>query len=124
MTTLTAINDLMFDEFTIHRVLIVGPLRIARDVWPEELRKWDHLKNLTCSVAVGTVTERRRALQKQADIYIVNRENLVWLWKNCRLDFDMVVMDELSSFKNPQAQRFKAMKALRPKVKRDRKSVV
>ena len=118
MTTLTAINDLMFDEFTIHRVLIVGPLRIARDVWPEELRKWDHLKNLTCSVAVGTVTERRRALQKQADIYIVNRENLVWLWKNCRLDFDMVVMDELSSFKNPQAQRFKAMKALRPKVKR------
>lgn len=118
VTTLTAIRDLMYDSFEVHRVLVVAPLRVARDTWPEEIRKWDHLKDLTCSVAVGTVTERRRALQKQADIYIVNRENLVWLWKNCRLDFDMVVLDELSSFKNQQAQRFKAMKALRPKVKR------
>lgn len=118
VTTLTAIRDLMYDSFEVHRVLVVAPLRVARDTWPEEIRKWDHLKDLTCSVAVGTVTERRRALQKQADIYIVNRENLVWLWKHCRLEFDMVVLDELSSFKNPQAQRFKAMKALRPKVKR------
>ncbi len=118
VTTLTAIRDLMFDSFEVHRVLVVAPLRVARDTWPEEIRKWDHLKDLTCSVAVGTVTERRRALQKQADIYIVNRENLVWLWKHCRMEFDMVVLDELSSFKNPQAQRFKAMKALRPKVKR------
>lgn len=118
VTTLTAIQDLMFDSFEVHRVLVVAPLRVARDTWPGEIRKWDHLKDLTCSVAVGTVTERRRALQKQADIYIVNRENLVWLWKNCRMEFDMVVLDELSSFKNQQAQRFKAMKALRPKVKR------
>lgn len=118
VTTLTAIRDLMYDSFEVHRVLVVAPLRVARDTWPEEIRKWDHLKDLTCSVAVGTVTERRRALQKQADIYIVNRENLVWLWKHCRMEFDMVVLDELSSFKNPQAQRFKAMKALRPKVKR------
>lgn len=118
VTTLTAIRDLMYDSFEVHRVLVVAPLRVARDTWPEEIRKWDHLKELTCSVAVGTVTERRRALQKQADIYIVNRENLVWLWKHCRMEFDMVVLDELSSFKNPQAQRFKAMKALRPKVKR------
>ncbi|WP_419196759.1 SNF2-related protein, partial [Acidaminococcus fermentans] len=117
-TTLTAIRDLMYDSFEVHRVLIVGPLRVARDTWPEEIRKWDHLKDLTCSVVVGSVTERRRALQKPADLYIVNRENLVWLCKNCRLDFDMVVLDELSSFKNQQAQRFKAMKALRPKVKR------
>ena len=118
MTTLTAIRDLMYDSFEVHRVLIVGPLRVARDTWPEEIRKWDHLKDLTCSVVVGSVTERRRALQKPADLYIVNRENLVWLCKNCRLEFDMVVLDELSSFKNQQAQRFKAMKALRPKVKR------
>jgi SNF2 family DNA or RNA helicase len=118
VTTLTAIRDLMYDSFEVHRVLVVAPLRVARDTWPEEIRKWDHLKDLTCSVALGTVTERRRALQKQADIYIVNRENLVWLWKNCRMEFDMVVLDELSSFKNQQAQRFKAMKALRPKVKR------
>ena len=118
VTTLTAIRDLMQDTFEVQRVLVVAPLRVARDTWPEEIRKWDHLKGLTCSVVVGTVTERRRALQKAADIYIVNRENLVWLWKNCRMEFDMVVLDELSSFKNPQAQRFKAMKALRPKVKR------
>lgn len=118
VTTLTAIRDLMQDTFEVQRVLVVAPFRVARDTWPEEIRKWDHLKDLTCSVVVGTVTERRRALQKPADIYIVNRENLVWLSRNCRLDFDMVVLDELSSFKNPQAQRFKAMKALRPKVKR------
>lgn len=118
VTTLTAIRDLMQDTFEVQRVLVVAPLRVARDTWPEEIRKWDHLKDLTCSVVVGTVTERRRALQKAADIYIVNRENLVWLSRNCRLDFDMVVLDELSSFKNPQAQRFKAMKVLRPKVKR------
>ena len=95
MTTLTAIRDLMYDSFEVHRVLVVAPLRVARDTWPEEIRKWDHLKDLTCSIVVGTVTERRRALQKPAEIYIVNRENLVWLWKNCRLDFDMVVLDEL-----------------------------
>ena len=90
VTTLTAIRDLMYDSFEVHRVLVVAPLRVARDTWPEEIRKWDHLKDLSCSVAVGTVTERRRALQKQADIYIVNRENLVWLWKHCRMEFDMV----------------------------------
>lgn len=118
VTTLTAIRDLMQDTFEVQRVLVVAPLRVARDTWPEEIRKWDHLKDLTCSVVVGSVTERRRALQKAADIYIVNRENLVWLSRNCRMDFDMVVLDELSSFKNHGSQRFKAMKALRPKVKR------
>ena len=118
VTTLTAIRDLMQDTFEVQKVLVVAPLRVARDTWPDEIRKWDHLKNLTCSVVVGTVTERRRALQKVADIYIVNRENLVWLWKDCRLEFDMVVLDELSSFKNHGSQRFKAMKTLRPKVKR------
>lgn len=118
VTTLTAIRDLMYDTFEVKRVLVVAPLRVARDTWPEEIRKWDHLKDLTCSVVVGSVTERWRALQKKADIYIVNRENLAWLYENSRLDFDMVVLDELSSFKNHQSKRFRAMKALRPKVKR------
>ncbi len=118
VTTLTAIRDLMYDTFEIQRVLVVAPLRVARDTWPEEIRKWDHLKELTCSVVVGNMVERRRALQKEADIYIVNRENLAWLYQNSRLDFDMVVLDELSSFKNAQSKRFKAMKAMRPKVKR------
>ncbi len=118
VTTLTAIRDLMYDTFEVKRVLVVAPLRVARDTWPEEIRKWDHLKDLTCSVVVGSVAERRRALQKKADIYIVNRENLVWLYENSRLDFDMVVLDELSSFKNHQSKRFRAMKALRPNVKR------
>ncbi|MCI5532390.1 MAG: DEAD/DEAH box helicase [Caecibacter massiliensis] len=118
VTTLTAIRDLMYDTFEIQRVLVVAPLRVARDTWPEEIRKWDHLKELTCSVVVGNMVERRRALQKEADIYIVNRENLAWLYQNSRLDFDMVVLDELSSFKNTQSKRFKAMKAMRPKVKR------
>ena len=118
VTTLTAIRDLMYDTFEVRRVLVVAPLRVARDTWPDELRKWDHLKDLTCSVVVGSVAERRRALQKKADIYIVNRENLVWLYENSRLDFDMVILDELSSFKNRQSKRFRAMKALRPKVKR------
>lgn len=118
VTTLTAIRDLMYDTFEVRRVLVVAPLRVARDTWPEEIRKWDHLKDLTCSVVVGTVAERRRALQKEADIYIVNRENLAWLYQNSRLDFDMVVLDELSSFKNAKSKRFKAMKAMRPEVKR------
>lgn len=118
VTTLTAIRDLMYDTFEVKRVLVVAPLRVARDTWPEEIRKWDHLKDLTCSVVVGSVAERRRALQKKADIYIVNRENLVWLYEHCKMPFDMVVLDELSSFKNHQAKQFRAIKALRPKVKR------
>ena len=118
VTTLTAIRDLMYDAFEVKRVLVVAPLRVARDTWPYELRKWNHLKELTCSVVVGTVAERRRALQQDADIYIVNRENLAWLYENSRLDFDMVVLDELSSFKNHQSKRFRAMKAMRHKVKR------
>ena len=118
VTTLTAIRDLMYDTFEVQRVLVVAPLRVARDTWPDEIKKWDHLKCLTCSVVVGSVAERRRALQQDADIYIVNRENLAWLYENSRLDFDMVVLDELSSFKNYQSKRFRAMKALRPRVKR------
>lgn len=118
VTTLTAIRDLMYDTFEVERVLVIAPLRVARDTWPEELRKWNHLKCLTCSVVIGSAAERRRALQKKADIYIVNRENLAWLYENSNLSFDMVVLDELSSFKNHQSKRFKVMKSMRPKVKR------
>ena len=115
--TLTAINDLIYDEFSVKKILVVCPLRVC-NVWRDEIKHWDHLRNLTCSLVNGTATERRRALQKQADIYIVNRENLVWFYEHCEMSFDMVVLDELSSFKNHQAKRFKAIKAMRPKVKR------
>lgn len=115
--TLTAINDLIYDEFSVKKILVVCPLRVC-NVWRDEIKHWDHLRNLTCSLVNGTATERRRALQKQADIYIVNRENLVWFYEHCEMSFDMVVLDELSSFKNHQSKRFRAIKALRPNVKR------
>ncbi len=118
--TLTAINDLLFDSFEVHKVLIIAPLRVARDTWAAEIKKWEHLRNLIYSVAVGTVEERRSALQRKADIYIINRENVQWLVESSGIsfDFDMVVIDELSSFKNHQAKRFRALMKVRPKVKR------
>ena len=118
--TLTAINDLLLDEFEIHKVLIVAPLRVAKNTWPSEIQKWDHLKNLTFSVVVGTPDERSQALRKKADIYIINRENLQWLIdeSGVKFDFDTVVLDELSSFKNNRAKRFKAMLSVRPRVRR------
>lgn len=118
--TLTAVNNLLFDSFDVHRVLIIGPLRVARTTWPDEIRKWDHLSDLQYSVVVGTVSERKAALEKQADIYIINRENVQWLIEESGypFDFDMVVVDELSSFKNHQSKRFKALMKVRPRVKR------
>ena len=116
--SLTAINDLMFDSFEVHKILIIAPLRVARFSWGAEIRKWDHLKNLRYSIIVGTEKERRAALQQKADIYIINRENLPWLIENSKFDYDMVVVDELSSFKNYQAKRFKALMKVRPSVKR------
>jgi len=116
--SLTAINELMFDSFDVHKVLIIAPLRVARFSWGAEIRKWDHLKNLRYSIVVGTKKERRAALQHKADIYIINRENLPWLIENSRFDYDMVVVDELSSFKNHQAKRFKALMKVRPQVRR------
>lgn len=117
---LTAINDLLFDCFEAHKVLVVAPLRVARDTWPAETEKWDHLQDLICSVAVGTEAERRAALSKPADIYIINRENIQWLIDESGLpfDFDTVIIDELSSFKNHQAKRFKSLMKVRPKIKR------
>lgn len=116
--TLTAINDLLFDSFDVHKVLVIAPLRVARDTWKAELAKWDHLDGLTCSVAVGTEAERRTALSAKADIYIINRENVQWLVENFTFDFDMVVIDELSSFKSHQSKRFRSLMQVRPLVKR------
>ena len=118
--TLTAINDLLFDSFEIHKVLVVAPLRVARDTWSAEIEKWEHLKNLRYSVVVGTAQERISALSAPADIYIINRENIQWLVEESgfTFDFDMAVIDELSSFKNHQSKRFKAFMQIRPKLKR------
>ena len=118
--TLTAINDLLFDSFEVHKVLVVAPLRVARDIWSAEIEKWEHLKNLRYSVVVGTAQERISALCAPADIYIINRENIQWLVEESGLpfDFDMAVIDELSSFKNHQSKRFRAFMKSRPKLKR------
>lgn len=118
--TLSAIFDLLLDSFQIRKVLVIAPLRVARDTWPVEIEKWDHLKGLIYSVAVGSEQERKAALVKRADIYIINRENVDWLVNRSRLpfDYDMVVIDELSSFKSHQAKRFKSLIKVRPLVKR------
>ena len=118
--TLTALNNLLFDSFEVRRILVIAPLRVARNTWGAEIEKWDHLDSLQYSVAVGTETERLSALRKPADIYLINRENVQWLITESGIpfDFDMVVIDELSSFKNHQTKRFKALMKVRPKVKR------
>lgn len=118
--TLTAINDLIYDSFSVHKVLIVAPLRVARDTWKNEVNKWDHLKNLKISVAVGNETERRMAFTRPAHIYIINRENCQWLVEKSGipLDFDMLVIDELSSFKNHLSKRAKALMKIRPRIQR------
>ena len=117
---LTAIADLLFDSFEAHRILVVAPLRVARDTWPAEISKWQHLKHLTYAVAVGTVKERKAALSAGADITIINRENLGWLIDSSgyEFDYDMVIIDELSSFKNHKSKRFQSLMKVRPKVKR------
>ena len=118
--TLTAIDNLMFDSFLVSRVLVIAPLRVARDTWPAEAKKWDHLSGLRISVAVGNEEERRMALTGDADVYVINRENVQWLVEKSGVPWkwDMLVVDELSSFKNPQAKRFKALMKIRGKIKR------
>lgn len=117
---LTALNYLMFESFEVQKVLIIAPLRVARNTWSDEIRKWDHLNGLRYSIAVGTAAERRKALMADADIYIINRENVPWLVEKSGLpfDYDCVIVDELSSFKNWQAKRFKALMKVRPKIRR------
>ncbi|MCI5598199.1 MAG: SNF2-related protein, partial [Ruminococcus sp.] len=117
--TLTAVNELLFDSFEIHKVLTICPLRVARNTWCDEIKKWDHLSNIKYSIVVGTEKERISALNEKADIYIINRENVDWLVNKSgyKFDFDMIVIDELSSFKNHQSKRFKSLMKIRPKVK-------
>lgn len=116
--TLTALWQLALDSFDVSRVLVIAPKRVAEDTWPKELAKWEHLTGLTFSLVLGSAAERKAALQRKAFLYIINRENVAWLVKNHYWDFDMVVIDELSSFKSNKAERFKAMKKVRPTVTR------
>ena len=118
--TLTAIKNLCLDTFEVQKILVIAPLRVARDTWKAELEKWEHLRCIKYSVAVGTEAERKAALQKPANLYIINRENVGWLIEQSGLpfDYDMVVIDELSSFKSHQAKRFRSLMKVRPTVKR------
>lgn len=118
--TLTAILELCLERFEVGRVLVIAPLRVARDTWPTEIQKWDHLKDLTYSVAVGTARERRAALRQKTFVHIINRENVQWLIEDSGIpwQYDMVVIDELSSFKSHQSKRFKSLMKAHPGVKR------
>ena len=121
--SLTAILDLMFDSFEVGKVLVIAPLRVAKTVWPEERETWEHASFLQMSVMVGSAKQREAALHTPADIYVINRENVKWLTDYLEKHkipwpFDMVVIDELSSFKNHQSQRWKALRKVRPKIKR------
>lgn len=118
--TLTAIYELMLNRFEVQKVLVIAPLRVARDTWPAEIEKWEHLTGLTYSVAIGTEAERLAALRRPAHLYLINRENVDWLITKSGIpfDFDMVVIDELSSFKSHAAKRFKSLLKVRPTVKR------
>lgn len=120
VVTLTAIEELKYDQLDACRILIIGPKKVIETTWPDEIRKWDNLKHLTYSVIAGTPAKRARAATEDADIYLIGKENVVWLVDNFG-DYwlwDMVVVDELSTFKNPQAKRFKALKTVMPFVDR------
>jgi SNF2 family DNA or RNA helicase len=118
--TLTALVDLMHDRFEVSKVLVIAPLRVAKITWLDEVLKWKHLKNLRLIRVLGSAKERTMALYKKADIYTINRENVPWLVDFYKNDwpFDMVIIDELSSFKSPSAKRFRALKKVRHKIKR------
>lgn len=119
-TTLTAVQELMYDYFAVKKVLVIAPLGPAKNTWPAEIKKWDHLHDLTFSMVIGSQKERLAGLQAEADIYVVNRENVPWLVElyQKKWPFDMVVIDELSSFKSNKAQRFRELKKVRPYIKR------
>ena len=121
--TLTALNDLIFDELKVSKALVIAPLRVAQVSWPNEVKKWDHLKYLDISVIVGDLKKRKAAINADAQVYIINRENIKWLVEyydknGLCWDFDCVIIDELSSFKNHQSQRFRYLRKIRPFVKR------
>lgn len=116
--TLTAIDELIYNRFEVKRVLIIAPKRVAEDTWSRETEKWEHLRHLRISKVIGSEKQRFTALNVEADIYTINRENVEWLCDKVRWDFDMVVIDELSSFKNPSSRRFKSLRKMMPLVKR------
>lgn len=118
--TLTAINDLKYNRFAIRRALVIAPKKVAEATWQTEAKKWEHLRLLRLSTVLGTPKQRVRALHTPADVYIINRENVCWLVDYYRNDwpFDMVVLDESSSFKNHRAKRFKALKLVAPRTER------
>lgn len=120
--TMTAIQELMYDRFQVSRVLVIAPKRVAEDTWTREHAKWDHLKALRISKVLGNSQQRIRALEAEADVYVTGRDNVIWLIKYYqhlrRWPFDMIVIDELSSFKNPQAKRFRALRKVMPLVAR------
>lgn len=112
VTTLTIISLLKLID--IEKVLIIGPVRVIKSTWPEEIEKWSHTKDLSYSIIAGTPKQREKALQQKADIYLIGKENVTWLVDNKYFDFDMVVIDELSTFKNPKSQRFRALRKVMP----------
>lgn len=121
--SLTAIEDLMYDSFEVNKTLVIAPLRVARDVWPQEKDLWSHTRHLRMSVMIGSCQERVRALKTDADVYVINRENIRWLVDylerhHTPWPFDCVVVDEISSFKNYKSQRYKALRKARPFIKR------
>ena len=118
--TLTAVEELLYDYFDVSKVLVIAPLRVAEDTWSSEVEKWEHLKNLKISKVLGKEEARITALKEMADIYVINRENVEWLVEYLSKGwfFDMVVIDELSSFKSPKSNRFKALKKVRPFIKK------
>lgn len=120
VSTLTALDELMHDRLEVNRVLITAPKRVAEHTWHSEIEKWAHLKHLRISRVLGSEKNRIQALKEKADIYIINRENIAWLvgFFGGAFPFDCLVLDELSSFKNPNSQRFKALRQVRPKVNR------
>lgn len=121
ITTLTAINELMYTRLEINKVLIIAPLRVARDTWVDEIEQWAHVRHLSTSLVLGTPRQRSSAIRRNADVYITNRDNVKWLtqcYTDDSWDFDCVVIDELSSFKSPKSQRFKALKRMITKCKR------
>ncbi|OCZ54327.1 DEAD/DEAH box helicase [Dehalobacter sp. TeCB1] len=120
VSTLTAVDLLLNDYYDACRVLVIAPLRVADDTWAREVEKWDHLRHLRISKVLGSAEQRRRALKANADIFVINQENVEWLVSELgtRWDFDTVIIDELSSFKNPQSKRFRALRRVRPMMKR------
>jgi len=113
VSTLTAINKLMFEEMDIDKVLVIAPKRVAETVWKQEVAKWSHLSHLEVSIVSGKVAQRQAALKAKADVYTIGRDNVQWLcaqYGGSKLPFDMVVIDESSSFKNHKSRRFKALR--------------